>query len=580
MFRILIRARLRMLVNSASSAPRWHKLMVVWLTLFGLLIFATIGLACAALVLLMQGAAARHGALNPAAAQLTGHVYQYLFFFLLAGSVPFVASSLFQDNDLPLLLTTPVSPFAVVAAKLVDSIFANSAQFMVLGVPVLIGVGWGIGLSASGWGWFIASLALLLIFTPAFTGSLLLVLARILGVKRVRFVVMAVSVALALGITLLAVAGTSRATQSGALDVGRMRSALTGAATGSGTPASQWSGAQAQVQALSKGQSESGQSWLPSTWACAAAIDAAGGRPLGPEGRRGLLSLALATVLMIAFCIAVGGKVVSSEDILEQQDLNQVGRGIRRRQGPPPPGLSPAMTGLIVKDFLYIGRDTILIGQIGTTLILFFVPFVLKWTQPSATPGEDMYGPLAMLMIALVVYMVTSIIGLSTVGLEGKGAWMVLAGPLTRRDFLVAKWIVSFVMSVAIVAVMVVIAALAFGWSVGVAALAFGIFTFACFGLSGLGVGLAGIFPRFLYDNPAHRASVWAMVLGFVLATCYVVCCGLLAAGVYVGLAQHLLTHNALFAVAAIIFVAISLGTGYAPIALAAKRLGRYEWEH
>ena len=569
-----------MLANSARTAPRWHKMMVGWLTCFGLLIFATIGLACAALVLLMQGAAARHGALDPAAAQLTAHVYQYLFFFLLAGSVPFVASSLFQDNDLPLLLTTPVSPSAVVAAKLVDSIFANSAQFMVLGVPVLIGIGWGIGLSPAGWAWFASSLGLLLVFTPAFTGSLLLVLARILGVKRVRFVVMAVSVALALGITLLAVAGTSRATQSGALDVGRMRSALSGAATASGTAASPWSSAQAQVQTLSKGQSFAGQPWLPSSWACAVAIDTAGGRPIGAAGSRGLLLLAAATVGMIAFCIVAGAKVVSSEDILEQQDLNQVGRGIRRRQGPPPLGLSPAMTGLIVKDFLYIGRDTILIGQIGTTLILFFVPFVLKWTSRGAPSGEDMYGPLAMVMIALVVYMVTSIIGLSTVGLEGKGAWMVLVGPLTRRDFLVAKWIVSFVMSIALVAGMVVIAAFAFRWSFGVSALAFGIFAFACFGLSGLGVGLAGIFPRFLYDNPAHRASVWAMVLGFVLATCYIVGCGLIAGGVYVALAQHLLGHAALFSLAAAVFILMSVGTGCTPIAVAAKRLGRYEWEH
>ncbi|BDI28086.1 hypothetical protein CCAX7_001370 [Capsulimonas corticalis] len=580
MFRILIRARLRMLANTARSAPRWHKLMVVWLTLFGVMIFATIGLACAALVLLMQGAAARHGALNPAAAQLTAHVYQYLFFFLLAGSVPFVASSLFQDNDLPLLLTTPVTPSAVVAAKLVDSVIANSAQFTVLGVPVLIGIGWGIGLSASGWAWFIASLALLLIFTPAFTGSLLLVLARILGVKKVRFVVMGVSVVLALGITLLAVAGTSRATQSGALDVGRMRAALSGAATATGTPAAQWSAAQTQVQALSKGQSEAGLSWLPSSWACSVAMDTAGGRPIGPAGAHGLIALVAATVVMIAFCIVVGGRVVSSEDILEQQDLNQVGRGIRRRQGAPPLGMSPAMAGLIVKDFLYIGRDTILIGQIGTTLILFFVPFVLKWTQPGASSGEDMYGNLAMLMIALVVYMVTSIIGLSTVGLEGKGAWMVLAGPLTRRDFLVAKWIVSFVMSIALVTGMVVIAALAFRWSLSLSLIAFGIFTFACFGLSGLGVGLAGIFPRFLYDNPAHRASVWAMVLGFVLATCYVVFCALLAAGVYVAFAQHLLGPPALFALAALLFIALSITTGYTPIALAAKRLGRYEWEH
>src|SRR5580698_4353317 len=101
MFRVLLAARGRMLANTVRSATRAHKLIIGTLVLFGMAIFTAIGIACAALVLIMQGGSAPGSPLTPAATALVGHIYQYLFFFLLAGSVPYVASSLFQDNDLP-----------------------------------------------------------------------------------------------------------------------------------------------------------------------------------------------------------------------------------------------------------------------------------------------------------------------------------------------------------------------------------------------------------------------------------------------------------------------------------------------
>ena len=60
----------------------------------------------------------------------------------------------------------------------------------------------------------------------------------------------------------------------------------------------------------------------------------------------------------------------------------------------------------------------------------------------------------------------------------------------------------------------------------------------ACFALSGVGVGLAGLFPRFIYENPAHRASMWALMLGFVFATAYLIVGGLIAALAYLGVTR------------------------------------------
>jgi len=583
MFRVLLGARLRMLGNASRTASRTHRLIIGALVLFGATIFAGIGVACAALVLVMQGDSPPGAPLTPAAMALISHVYQYLFFFLLAGSVPYVASSLFQDNDLPLLLTTPAAPSAIVAAKMLDAVVANSSQFVVLGVPVLIGLGWGMRLSPVGWGWGLLALLLVMVLTPVLTACLLLALAHLFGMRRVRFVVMLVSIGLALSITLLAVTGASRATQGGTMDYRQMRTVLMRSDTRSAEIKSAFThslhGAAPTTTKLSL--YTAGAPWLPSTWAATVALDTAERRPIGRVGLESAGILISATILLLIFCVTLGGRVVASETILEQQDLESFGRkaGIRDRRTLP--GFPLDVAGLLLKDFRYVGRDTILLGQIGTTLILFLVPFVLRATQPAdgTSSNVDVYGDLTRLMISLIVFMITSIIGLSSVGLEGRGMWLVLASPMARRAFLRAKWILSFVLSLGIVAVLMVIAALVFGWTVSNTCQWLGIMACTCFALSGLGVGLGGLFPRFLYDNPAHRASIWAMILGFAFSTGYVVVCSSLFVVAWLAYGEAYPRADVVALIGVVVFVAVTLITGILPIHLAERRLIDYEWE-
>lgn len=580
-FTVLVRGRATMLRNSYQSATGTHKLIIGLLLIFGAAIFAGIGLACAALVLVMQSGSAHGAPLTPAASALVAHVYQYLFFFLLAGSVPYVASSLFQDNDLPLLLTSPAPSGAIVAAKMLDAVVANSSQFMVLGVPVLVGLWWGIGLTSAGWAWCAMGLGGLLILTPLLTGCLLLILAKVFGMRRVRFVVMAVSVVMALSITLLAVAGASRATEGGSMDYHRMRTVLL---ENSGSRSSDIKSA--VVQSLHGAESTqhttslrtAGTVWLPSTWAAAIALDAAGRRSVGRVTSEGVGLLMAGSCVLFALCVGIGGRVLSSETILEQQDLDQFARRRRGREFSLP-GVSPRIAGLLRKDVRYVARDTILLGQIGTTLILFLVPFVLRATEPPNPQGEFDMGDLAKLMVTLIVFMITSIIGLSSVGLEGRGVWMVLSSPLARRDFLQAKWILSFCLSFGIVVVLMSIAALAFGWPVSTVVEWLGLLGCACYALTGLAVGLGGLFPRFLYDNPAHRASIWAMVLGFVFATGYVVVSASLFVVAWLAYGQGMRIADEIALAGVAVFVILTIATGVMPIRLAERRLINYEWE-
>ena len=550
-FAVLVRARLRMLLNTARAATPAQKIVVGLLCVLGLCLAAGIGAASASLVRLAQGTPFG-GPLSPAASGLVGHAFDYVFFFLLAGSVPFVAATLFGAEDVPLLLTTPVPPGAMAAAKLLDAAATNAAQFVVLGLPVLAGIGVGARLGAAGWLSLTFSSLLLLILPPALTACFLLACARVLGMRRVRTVVTLVSVALGLIITIGAVLGTSRASRDGLLNFGQ---------GGTHAPAFPADAPAPRVP--------------PAAWAAAGVESAAGGRSPGTAGAAGLLKLLLTTVLTAALAVTLGASVFTSDAFLEQGSGAGRVSPVRAERSRP---ASPLM-GFLHKDGLYLLRDLVLLGQMGTALILFLVPFLLRAAQGTDTAGNDLYGPLALAMVGLIAYMVTSIASLSSVGLEGRGGWMVLSAPVSRSLFLRAKWTGAFAVSFGLCAVLVLLTALAFGLGPLLTVLSLVTLGTACFALSGLGVGLSGLFPRFVYENPAHRASVWALVLGFVLATGYLLLCGLMAGGAYFAVTQWDVDSGPAYLAAGVGFILLSGATGAVPVQLAARRLRDYEWD-
>lgn len=562
MFLRLLRLRARMARNAVRTAPLWHKVIFGGFSLLTLALAAVIAAVCAGLVLLTQGEA--QSTLTPATRSLIGHVTEYVFFLLLAGSVPFVAATLFQAGDLPLLLTTPVPPRALVGAKLVDAGLANAGPSVAFGVPALIGVGLAAHLSVAGWLDLTLSLLLFLVLTPSTTALLLLGAARILGMRRVRAVVALVSVALGLGVTLLAVAGAGSAARTGLLDPARLQAAMQGQVTPSAT--------------LALAREDSVPDWLPSSWAASGIEEAAEGQDLHGDGLMGLGALFVLTVLLVCSCLAVGPSVLASEAFLE----TDTGGAAVHRHGTRPRllGISPPVAGLLWKDAKYVARDLILLGQVGTALILYLVPFLLRMIQ-GANQGanNDLYGDGALAMLLVIVYMTTSILALSSVGLEGRGGWIIFSSPLSRGQFLRAKWLGAGGISFLLVLALTLLAWPVFGLSRALIGEALAVYGCACFALSGLGVGLAGLFPRFLYENPAHRASLWALILGFAFATTYLIASGLIAALAYLGITRGGWPTGGVLMLAVSLFVLLSLAAGLIPIALAIRRLQRYEWE-
>ena len=609
LFGVLVRARMRMLRNSVRASGSKQRIVIGGLSVFGLLFAALVGALSAALVKLAQAGVSLDYGLTPAACALAERAYDYLFFFLLAGSVPFVAATVFQADDMPLLLTTPIDVRAIVGAKLLDAAAVNAAQTAALGLPVLVGIGWAAGLSATGWLWLGAATVLLLAIPPLATAGLLLLAARLLGMRRVRVAVTIVSVGLGLAITCLAVLGASRAVQGGGLNAASLQAALQGGALtpqpSSGKealtpqpprPLAGEGGAQRRVraplggipmpgegypkQARGSGARASFPALLPSAWAARMLEDTAGGRGLSPHGWAGFAGLLLVAGALIGVCLPLGARVLTSDAFLEPPDTGRAAAKTGAGRARWARGIPSPLWGLLAKDARYLQRDLVLLGQIGTAGLLFLVPLLLRAAQGSGSPADsDLFGGLALGMLGLILYMVTSIVSLTSVGIEGRGAWLVLAAPIARGAFVRAKWLGSFVLSGSLVAGLTLLAWPLFslsGMQVGAALLCL---VPACFALSGLGVGLAGLFPRFVYENPAHRASVWALLLAFVLATVYLTLCGLIAAGAMLLPAQGMIGARTAASLGIGLFLLLSLGTGLVPTALATRRLRDYEWE-
>src|SRR5215468_2361041 len=121
MFPLLMKIRFQSACNVARDTLRRHPLLAAGLIFLGI---GSFGAVFAGFLLFFGAAAHLHSEhLNI----LQETVYQIFYFlFLLAGAVPFVASTLLHSSDYSLLFAAPVPPRTVIASKLLEATVTNS----------------------------------------------------------------------------------------------------------------------------------------------------------------------------------------------------------------------------------------------------------------------------------------------------------------------------------------------------------------------------------------------------------------------------------------------------------------------
>jgi ABC-2 type transport system permease protein len=548
MFRLLLRARRLAAQNVIKQTWRQRPLAALAMSVAGIGLFV----AMYGGFLFFFGFAARLGVYSETVYQ----AFYYLFLLLLAGAVPFVASTLLQSSDYNLLFAAPIPPRVVVAARLLDATVTNSLQFLVLGVPAIVACATAAELPIIAWPLVVLLIVLFVLLPALLTALALLLSLACFGVGRVRSAITLVNVLMGIGVCITFV-----------LEAHNLPLKLLNGGGGLNAFAPSFN-ATSHAAHLS-----------PSHWFADALLSlhrhvsvTAVLATFGP--------LILLIVALFAVCIWLGGLLLSMSNLTEES-----GGG---HMAPPTPYpqrwralFNVPLGGMIAKDLRFIWRDSMLMSQLAVPLILFAVPFLVSLQNHGLDPATELY-PFSAAIIAFILYMQTSILSLSLLGMESQGFWVVLSSPNTRRSFLWAKWMVSTLASGGVAILLTLFAGIVFRAPSTLLAAQIALVIGSAAALSALGIGISAIFPRFLHDNPAMRVSTWALIVGFFASTGYV-----LATGAIFGLAyffatnQELAIHSGLIWRSALgLYLVLTLVAIALPLMLGTLRIEQYEWEH
>jgi ABC-2 type transport system permease protein len=488
-------------------------------------------------------------------------IFYFLFLFLLAGAVPFVASTLLHSADYVLLFASPVPPRTVIAAKLLDATVTNSLQFLVLGIPAIVAC--AAVLKVPWWAWgFVLILVLLFVLLPALITALgLLIALAIIGIRRLRAAIGLLNAVMALVVCVTIVLEARHipfkpGLFSGALTVLPPNAEVSYSVTAHVAP-SGWFASALLALTLQKGYTLAGFG--------------------------GYLSLISGVVgVLYAVCMALGARLLTAPTVAEESGETVPTNGGRSAGKPGWLYVFPAPVAAILrKDFHYLVRDSVLLSQVVMPMILFLVPFLLAIQERSFRMREEIY-PFASMMIGVILFMQTSILSLSSIGLENRSFWVLMTSPHSGLTLLWSKFLMSTLFSGGVGILLSCIAGLFFSASLAAIGVQCVLIGFSAAGLCGLGVGISAALPRFVYENPAHRVSAWALILGFFASVGYLAVIG----GLY-GIIAYITMHTEEAATSLLFWLGAMLLhlalTGlcvYFPLLIGAHRIEQYQWEH
>jgi hypothetical protein len=411
------------------------------------------------------------------------------------------------------------------------------------------------------WAWLLLPLFIALFaFLPALlTAFGLLVALAILGMRRLRAAIALVNGVMALMVCIIFIVEAQHLP---------VRSGVFGESLSS-------------ISLMAQSQSSVVARLSPSGWFVSLLQNLSPRQPFAPATTLGYFGAIVGlNTLFFALCMVLGERLISAASVAEE---NEGGGTLAARTESKEKWLqrvcSLPVAAILYKDFRYLFRDSVLLSQLAMPALLFLVPFVLLFQKGSEVHLNEELFPFTGGMVGVILFMQTSILSLSSIGLEGRAFWQYIASPNSTSQLLWAKFLMSTTLSGGVSGILLLLAGIASRIAPPLLALmVFGVLVCAA-GLCGAGVGIAAAFPRFLYENPAHRVSAWAMILGFIASVLYLFLTLALFGGAWFAnsFLERPVPIGCFAFVAHCVFtltlVAISLTVG-------AKRIARYEWEH
>jgi len=418
--------------------------------------------------------------------QLIHILFLSFFGLLVLSSMASSISGYFMSREIPFLITTPVSPSALITQRFILVFFQSAWMILVFGTPPFLAYSSKLHL---GWqfvaGWF--PVFFLLVLIPVLAGSVLaIVLMRVLPTARVHQALTFMS--LAVGAMIIILFRMSRPERL-FMDV----------------PTE-------EVMDFVKAMSVPESPFMPTSWATEAVVSLSSG-PLNYNYIQNLgLLLAVCIAALILFFVVFRLLYFPGLSTIQEGTAGKKMKNMTRAEAAMQ-NLPPVMGAYLTKDYLVFIRDP----ARWTQLFLLGALIVLYIYNAYFFPlGGYFYRNLvAFLNLALSGFVISALcvrFVYPSVSLEGLSVWITMSAPVSMRKFFMAKFIFAAVPLVGISIILTTATNVIMGVNTDLMVL-FGATSVAmALALVGLNLGIGAVFPRFNFENEAQIAENEAQI--------------------------------------------------------------------
>jgi ABC-2 type transport system permease protein len=433
------------------------------------------------------------------AAKLLSMIFLTFFALLVFSNVVTALSTFFLSDDLNLLLATPLTTLQLYHAKLVETLASSSWMVLMFGTPVFLVYGVVFGAS---WTYYLALLTALPAFltVPAALGAAIIMgLANVFPARRARDILVLLGLLFGVGMYLLI-----RFLQPERLVNPEAFSGVIGYFVALHAP---------------------GHPLLPSHWISQVVS------PFLFEGRGDPLFF-LGMLWSTAGAFVVLGGWFSEKLYRGGWSRSQEGKRAHISRSPIAHGLVEALVRMfprrvrpmVRKDVVTFLRDPtqwsqlLLLGALIVVYLYNFTALPLDRMPLETWYVQNLLGFLNLGLAGFVVAAVAVRFVFPAVSLEGRALWIIRAAPMSMRSFLWGKFWISFLPLALLSEILVMTSNWLLQVSPFMMALSGVTIFLASFGITGLGVGMGAIYPRFQVENVAHIASGFGGMLYMISA--------------------------------------------------------------
>lgn len=429
--------------------------------------------------------------------KLLSMVLLTFFAILLFSNVVTSLSTFFLSDDLELIWTLPVDLEGIYLAKFAETLVLSSWMIIVFGLPVLVafGVTWGAGFEYY-FLWIPATLMPFILIPAALGSALTMILVKVFPARRARDLLAALSI-IVMGILFL---------------LFRL------------LRPEQFVKAGARVALWENVMRFDAADFLPSEWMTRVLMEVLRG-----NGAPGLTTLLListgpALVVMVGW---LAGWIYS-----EGWSKAQEGRRARiSRSGPfgflvevASRAFPSSMRAMVIKDVKTFFRDTTQWSQLfllGAIMVVYVFNFRVLPLGELPVSRFKLVNYVSFVNLALAAFVVAAVAArfvFPMVSLEGRAWWIIRSSPLEMWPYLWSKFVISFVPLAAIAEIILGVTNYLLGVSPFMAALGSWSVLVLTFGITGMGVGMGAMHPRFHVENAAQISVSYGGVVYMIAA--------------------------------------------------------------